>query len=116
MKTGREREREREREKERPPGVHTSGTEWSMADRRRPEDILSGDNVIVQLLKSHDRMYRGQCCQHVEQQQPSAMSTVLPLDHVLVDELGHDGDGHGGRGGGQDVLDLRVLEVTGARD
>lgn len=35
---------------------------------------------------------------------------ALPLDHVLVDELGHDGDGHGGGGGGQDVLDLGVLK------
>lgn len=35
---------------------------------------------------------------------------VLPLNHVLVDDLGHDGDGHGGWRGGQNVLDLRVLE------
>lgn len=36
----------------------------------------------------------------------------LPLDHVFVDELGHDGDGHGCRGGGQDVLDLSVLHIN----
>lgn len=35
---------------------------------------------------------------------------VLPLDHVFIDELWHDGDGHGGRGGGQNVLDLRILK------
>lgn len=29
---------------------------------------------------------------------------------MFVDELGHDGDGHGGRRGAQDVLDLRILE------
>ena len=36
----------------------------------------------------------------------------LPLDHVFVDELGHDGDGHSCRGGGQDVLDLSVLHIN----
>lgn len=39
-------------------------------------------------------------------------AAVLPLNHVLVDKLGHDGDGHGGRRGGQDVFDLRVLEIS----
>lgn len=29
---------------------------------------------------------------------------------MLVNELGHDGDGHGGWGGGQDVLDLGILK------
>lgn len=29
---------------------------------------------------------------------------------MFVDELGHDGDGHGGWGGGQDVLDLGILK------
>ena len=30
---------------------------------------------------------------------------------MFVNELGHDGDRHGGGRGGQDVLDLRVLET-----
>lgn len=34
----------------------------------------------------------------------------VPLDHVFVDELWHDGDGHGSGGGGQNVLDLRILK------
>lgn len=33
-----------------------------------------------------------------------------PLNHVFIDELGHDGDGHGGRGGAQNILDLRILK------
>lgn len=37
---------------------------------------------------------------------------VLPLNHVFIDELGHDGDGHGGRRGGQNVLDLRILGLS----
>lgn len=39
-------------------------------------------------------------------------AAVLPLNHVLVDKLRHDGDGHGCRRGGQDVFDLRVLEIS----
>ena len=35
---------------------------------------------------------------------------VLPLNHVLIDELGRDGDGHGGRRCVQNVFDLRILE------
>lgn len=34
----------------------------------------------------------------------------VPLDHVFVDELWHDGYGHGGGGGAQNVLDLRILK------
>lgn len=37
---------------------------------------------------------------------------VSPLDHVFIDELGHDGDGHGRRRRGQNVLDLGVLEFS----
>lgn len=40
----------------------------------------------------------------------SPKAAVLPLNHVFVDELGHDGDGHGGGGGGQNVLDLGILK------
>lgn len=39
-----------------------------------------------------------------------AEKSHIPLDHVFVDELWHDGDGHGGGGGAQNVLDLRVLK------
>lgn len=55
----REKESGRERETERnlcnediltvftpPPGLHTSGTEWSMADRRRPVDILEKKTIL----------------------------------------------------------------------
>ena len=31
---------------------------------------------------------------------------------MFVDELGHDGDGHGCRRGGQDVLDLSILHIN----
>lgn len=34
----------------------------------------------------------------------------VPFDHVFVDELWHDGDGHGSGGGAQNVLDLRILK------
>lgn len=37
---------------------------------------------------------------------------VLPLNHVFIDELWHDGDGHGCRRGGQNVLDLRILKFS----
>lgn len=55
----REKERGRGRETERnlcnediltfftPPGLHTSGTEWSMADRRRPVDILEKKYIYL---------------------------------------------------------------------
>lgn len=39
-----------------------------------------------------------------------AEKSHVPLDHVFVDELWHDGDGHGGGGGAQNVLDLRILK------
>lgn len=35
---------------------------------------------------------------------------VLPLNHVLIDELGHDRDCHGRGRRDQNVLDLRILK------
>ena len=31
---------------------------------------------------------------------------MVPFDHVLIDDLGHYGDGHCSRRGAQNVLDL----------
>ena len=36
---------------------------------------------------------------------------MVPFDHVLIDELGHNGDGHCSRRGAQNVLDLRILKI-----
>lgn len=36
---------------------------------------------------------------------------ALPFNHVLIDELGHDSDGHSGGRGAQNILDLGVLHI-----
>lgn len=52
-------DKDRERQFPSPPhGSHTSGTEWSMADLRRPVDILKTSSHINQ----HDT------CDHIFQQ------------------------------------------------
>lgn len=45
----------------------------------------------------------------------SIMREDLPLNHVLVDDLGHNGDGHGRGRRGQDIFNLRVLETDVTR-
>ena len=50
-------------------------------------------------------------CAHLGRLCPAHEEVTSPLDHVFIDELGHDGDGHGGGRSREDVLDLGVLHT-----
>lgn len=60
--------------------------------------------AVVQQTASHLR-------HRVVHGRPQQTSRHL-LNHVFIDELGHDRDGHGSGGGGEDVFDLGVLQAN----